>query len=58
MIDFGNFYREIATGRLSHWLDVLPAQLSEWKKNIYTVNLNRGKKYWKIYRRSLPLHWI
>ncbi len=33
MIDFGNFYQLIAKNHLSHWLDYLPAQLSDWQKN-------------------------
>lgn len=32
MIDFGNFYQIIAKNKLSPWLNVLPAQLSEWQK--------------------------
>ncbi|MBW7983324.1 tRNA 5-methoxyuridine(34)/uridine 5-oxyacetic acid(34) synthase CmoB [Enterobacillus tribolii] len=32
MIGFGNFYRHIADGPLSHWLEVLPAQLAAWQK--------------------------
>lgn len=32
MIEFGNFYRAIATGPLSHWLNTLPAQLSAWQQ--------------------------
>ncbi|WP_159567557.1 tRNA 5-methoxyuridine(34)/uridine 5-oxyacetic acid(34) synthase CmoB [Budvicia diplopodorum] len=33
MIDFGDFYRLIAKSPLSHWLNTLPPQLSEWQKN-------------------------
>lgn len=44
MIDFGRFYQQIATGPLSHWLETLPAQLSEWKTRNYTVDSNHGKK--------------
>jgi len=32
MIDFGRFYQQIATSRLSHWLEVLPAQLGTWQR--------------------------
>ncbi|WP_047682185.1 MULTISPECIES: tRNA 5-methoxyuridine(34)/uridine 5-oxyacetic acid(34) synthase CmoB [Xenorhabdus] len=32
MIDFGNFYQLIAKNHLSHWLNYLPAQLSDWQK--------------------------
>lgn len=30
---FNQFYQRIALTRLSHWLDVLPAQLTQWQKN-------------------------
>uniref|UniRef100_UPI0005B64D4B DUF1698 domain-containing protein n=1 Tax=Yersinia pestis TaxID=632 RepID=UPI0005B64D4B len=32
MIEFGDFYRLIAKGPLSPWLDTLPAQLSAWQR--------------------------
>ncbi|MDP2560244.1 tRNA 5-methoxyuridine(34)/uridine 5-oxyacetic acid(34) synthase CmoB [Psychrobium sp. 1_MG-2023] len=32
MIDFSNFYQHIAKNQLSHWLEVLPAQLATWQK--------------------------
>lgn len=32
MIDFSNFYQIIAKNRLSHWLEVLPAQLGKWER--------------------------
>ncbi|RLM23062.1 tRNA 5-methoxyuridine(34)/uridine 5-oxyacetic acid(34) synthase CmoB [Brenneria alni] len=32
MIDFGNFYQQIAKGPLSHWLNTLPSQLSCWQQ--------------------------
>lgn len=33
MIEFGNFYRLIATNpQLSHWLEVLPSQLAAWQR--------------------------
>lgn len=32
MIEFGDFYRLIAKGPLSPWLDILPAQLSAWQR--------------------------
>nr|WP_314265887.1 tRNA 5-methoxyuridine(34)/uridine 5-oxyacetic acid(34) synthase CmoB [uncultured Moellerella sp.] len=51
MIDFGHFYRQIATGRLSHWLDVLPSQLSEWKKN----QLHGSFKSWEKILENLPV---
>ncbi|PHM73417.1 tRNA 5-methoxyuridine(34)/uridine 5-oxyacetic acid(34) synthase CmoB [Xenorhabdus kozodoii] len=33
MIDFSNFYQLIAKNHLSHWLECLPAQLSQWQKD-------------------------
>ena len=30
MIDFSNFYQIIAKNQLSHWLEILPAQLAKW----------------------------
>ncbi|MFO6492377.1 tRNA 5-methoxyuridine(34)/uridine 5-oxyacetic acid(34) synthase CmoB [Hafnia alvei] len=32
MIEFGNFYQRIANSPLSHWLEVLPAQLAAWQR--------------------------
>jgi tRNA (mo5U34)-methyltransferase len=32
MIDFGDFYQIIAKNKLSHWLEVLPAQLANWQR--------------------------
>ncbi|QIQ22074.1 tRNA 5-methoxyuridine(34)/uridine 5-oxyacetic acid(34) synthase CmoB [Zophobihabitans entericus] len=31
MFDFSPFYQQIATGKLGHWLEVLPAQLAQWQ---------------------------
>ncbi|SUG47320.1 tRNA (5-methoxyuridine) 34 synthase [Salmonella enterica subsp. arizonae] len=28
MIEFGNFYQLIAKNHLSHWLEILPAQIA------------------------------
>ena len=33
MIDFGNFYQQIAKTNLSHWLEILPAQLANWQRD-------------------------
>ena len=33
MISFNKFYQKIAGNRLSHWLDSLPAQLSQWQEH-------------------------
>ncbi|GAA3702285.1 tRNA 5-methoxyuridine(34)/uridine 5-oxyacetic acid(34) synthase CmoB [Oceanisphaera sediminis] len=32
MIDFSDFYQQIAKNRLSHWLHCLPGQLHDWQK--------------------------
>lgn len=32
MISFNSFYQKIASNRLSHWLNTLPAQLTNWRE--------------------------
>lgn len=32
-MSFNSFYKSIATNRLSHWLNTLPAQLTDWQQN-------------------------
>lgn len=32
MIDFSNFYQQIAKNKLAHWLETLPAQLGRWQR--------------------------
>jgi tRNA (mo5U34)-methyltransferase len=32
MIEFGNFYQQIAKSPLSHWLETLPAQIGAWQR--------------------------
>jgi tRNA (mo5U34)-methyltransferase len=32
MISFNNFYQKIAGNRLNHWLNTLPAQLTQWRE--------------------------
>lgn len=32
MIEFGNFYQQIAKSPLSHWLETLPAQIATWQR--------------------------
>lgn len=34
MIDFAPFYQQIAASRLSPWLEVLPAQLARWQREL------------------------
>ena len=41
MIDFGHFYKCIATGKLSAWLEVLPAQLASWQKQNNNPQFNQ-----------------
>ena len=33
MISFNNFYKKIAGNRLNHWLNTLPAQLTQWQEH-------------------------
>ncbi|GAA0515811.1 tRNA 5-methoxyuridine(34)/uridine 5-oxyacetic acid(34) synthase CmoB [Tatumella terrea] len=51
MIDFGRFYQQIATGPLAPWLEVLPAQLSQWQRE----SLHGHFRHWKKTIDHLPL---
>jgi len=51
MIDFGRFYQQIAVGPLAKWLDVLPAQISEWQRE----NLHGHFRDWYKSLEYLPL---
>ncbi|MEY8709560.1 tRNA 5-methoxyuridine(34) synthase CmoB [Mangrovibacter phragmitis] len=33
MTNFGQFYSQIATGPLAHWLETLPAQIAQWQRD-------------------------
>ncbi|MBU2925724.1 tRNA 5-methoxyuridine(34)/uridine 5-oxyacetic acid(34) synthase CmoB [Colwellia sp. 4_MG-2023] len=50
MTNFSNFYQQIATNRLSHWLNTLPAQLDHWQKN----ELHGEFKHWQKTLEALP----
>jgi tRNA (mo5U34)-methyltransferase len=50
MSHFNNFYQKIATNRLSHWLNTLPAQLTHWHEN----NLHGDYKHWQKTLEALP----
>lgn len=50
MIDFGNFYQQIAKGPLSHWLNTLPPQLSHWQQ----ASLHGKFKLWFNTLEHLP----
>jgi len=50
MTNFSKFYQQIATNRLSHWLNTLPAQLDHWQKN----NLHGEYKHWQKTLDALP----
>jgi len=50
MTNFSNFYQQIATNRLSHWLNTLPAQLDHWQKN----DLHGEFKHWQKTLEALP----
>ncbi|MEN4795616.1 tRNA 5-methoxyuridine(34)/uridine 5-oxyacetic acid(34) synthase CmoB [Pantoea agglomerans] len=51
MIDFGLFYQQIAVGPLAKWLEVLPAQISEWQRE----NLHGHFRDWYKSLEYLPL---
>ncbi|KIC85758.1 UNVERIFIED_ORG: tRNA (mo5U34)-methyltransferase [Pantoea allii] len=51
MIDFGRFYQQIAVGPLAKWLEVLPAQISEWQRD----NLHGHFRDWYKSLEYLPL---
>ncbi|MBA4819529.1 tRNA 5-methoxyuridine(34)/uridine 5-oxyacetic acid(34) synthase CmoB [Pantoea ananatis] len=51
MIDFGRFYQQIAVGPLAKWLDVLPAQISDWQRE----NLHGHFRDWYKSLEYLPL---
>ncbi|NEG66383.1 tRNA 5-methoxyuridine(34)/uridine 5-oxyacetic acid(34) synthase CmoB [Pantoea agglomerans] len=51
MIDFGRFYQQIAVGPLAKWLEVLPAQISEWQLE----NLHGHFRDWYKSLEYLPL---
>ncbi|KGJ89896.1 tRNA 5-methoxyuridine(34)/uridine 5-oxyacetic acid(34) synthase CmoB [Colwellia psychrerythraea] len=51
MKQFNNFYQQIATNRLSHWLNTLPAQLTHWHEN----NLHGEYKHWQKTLDALPV---
>lgn len=50
MIDFGNFYQQIAVGPLAAWLEVLPAQLAQWQRE----NLHGHFRLWQKAVQHLP----
>lgn len=50
MNQFNLFYQQIATNRLSHWLNTLPAQLQHWHDN----NLHGEYKHWQKTLDALP----
>lgn len=51
MTRFNTFYQQIATNRLSHWLNSLPAQLSDWHNN----NLHGEYQHWQKTLDALPI---
>lgn len=50
MIDFGRFYQQIAIGQLSHWLNTLPAQITQWQQE----SLHGRFKQWFNTLEHLP----
>ncbi len=51
MKQFNQFYQQISTNRLDHWLNILPAQLSHWHAN----NLHGEFKHWQKTLEALPV---
>lgn len=47
---FNQFFQQIATNRLSHWLTTLPAQLTDWHRN----NLHGEFASWQKTLTALP----
>ncbi len=41
---FNDFYKQIADSPLSHWLEVLPAQIAQWKKEQLHGDFNKWVK--------------
>ena len=50
MINYNRFYQQIAQNRLSHWLNTLPAQLTEWQKQ----HLHGEFAQWQKTLEALP----
>jgi tRNA (mo5U34)-methyltransferase len=50
MTSFNRFYQKIASNRLSHWLNTLPAQLSSWHQG----HLHGEYKHWQKTLDALP----
>lgn len=51
MKQFNEFYQQIATNRLGHWLNTLPAQLNYWHEN----SLHGEFKHWQKTLEALPI---
>lgn len=49
-MDFGHFYRQIATGPLAHWLETLPAQIALWQRE----EIHGQFKHWENAVTFLP----
>jgi tRNA (mo5U34)-methyltransferase len=50
MTSFNRFYQQIATNQLSHWLDTLPAQLTQWQQQ----HLHGEYQHWQKTLDALP----
>ncbi|MCH2058483.1 MAG: tRNA 5-methoxyuridine(34)/uridine 5-oxyacetic acid(34) synthase CmoB [Thalassotalea sp.] len=48
---YNTFYQQIATNRLSHWLDTLPTQLTDWQKH----HLHGEFAQWRKVLEQLPV---
>ena len=51
MSQYNSFYQAIAGNRLSHWLDTLPAQMTDWQKN----HLHGEYAQWQKVIEQLPV---
>jgi len=51
MSSFNHFYQQIASNRLAHWLETLPAQLNHWQRN----HLHGEFAHWQKTLNALPI---
>lgn len=54
MINFSNFYKQIADSNLQHWLETLPAILGDWKRSHKHGNLPKWEKVLKKFNYPAP----
>ena len=54
MINFSDFYKQIADSNLQHWLETLPAILGDWKRSHKHGNLPKWEKVLKKFNYPAP----